>query len=123
MKALWERLKAFRKSAWRLVSGGKVISAISHLVLVLAGSLAPAYLAYAVMGKVFAILVFAVCSELWSHFMLAREVADYFKKKAKAVAVEDIDLTWQDGVGDLAGPFLVRIAGWVGVLWLIFGGG
>jgi len=112
-----------RKRAWNLLSGGKVISAISHLVLVLAGSLAPAYLAYAVFGKVFAILVFAVCSELWSHFMLAREVADYFKHKAKARVVEDIDLTWQDGVGDLAGPFLVRLAGWVGVLWLIFGGG
>ena len=120
---LFTWLNQARKAAWKILSGGKVISAISHLVLVLAGSLAPAYLAYAVMGKVFAILVFAVCSELWSHFMLAREVADYFKKKAKAVAVEDIDLTWQDGVGDLAGPFLVRIAGWVGVLWLIFGGG
>jgi len=109
-----------RKKAWRFLSRGKVVSAISHFVLVLAGCLAPAYLAYAVLGKVFAILTFAVCSELWSHFMLAREVADYFKHKARAAAVRDMDLTWQDGVGDLVGPFLVRLAGWVGILWLIF---
>ena len=120
---LFTWLNQARKAAWKILSGGKVISAISHLVLVLAGCLAPAYLAYAVLGKVFAILVFAVCSELWSHFMLAREVADYFKHKAKATIMDDIDLTWQDGVGDLVGPFLVRLAGWVGILWLIFGGG
>ena len=123
MKRFLGWLNGIRKSLWKVLSGGKVISAISHFVLVLAGSLAPAYLAYAVLGKVFAILTFAVCSELWSHFMLAREVADYFKHKAKATIMDDIDLTWQDGVGDLVGPFLVRLAGWVGILWLIFGGG
>ena len=120
---LFTWLNQARKAAWKILSGGKVISAISHLVLVVAGSLAPAYLAYAVFGKVFAILTFSVFSEIWSHFMLAREVSDYYKHKAKAVAVADIDLTWQDGVGDLVGPFLNRLAGWVGILWLIFGGG
>ena len=117
---LFTWLNQARKAAWKILSGGKVISAISHLVLVVAGSLAPAYLAYAVFGKVFAILTFAAFSEIWSHFMLAREVSDYYKHKAKG---DDPDLTWQDGLGDLAGPFLNRLAGWVGILWLIFGGG
>jgi len=123
MKTFLGWLNSIRKSLWMVLSGGKVISAISHLALVLAGCLAPAYLAYAVMGKVFAVITFHLCAEAWAIFMTSREVVDYFKKKAKAVAVVDIDLTWQDGVGDLIGPYMVLIASWLGVLWLIFGGG
>ena len=117
----WLNLK--RRAAWKLLSGGKVISAISHFVLVLAGCLAPAYLVYAAIGTTWAILTFKLLGEFWAIFMTSREVADYFKKKAKALVVRDIDETWQDGLGDLVGPYFVSMVGWLGVLWLIFGGG
>lgn len=119
MKRFLDRLNGIRKTLWRFLSGGKTISAISHLVLVVAGSLAPAYLAYAVFGKVWAILTYFVFSEGWLLFMTGREVADYFKHKAKG---DDIDETWQDGWGDLAGPILNRLVAYIGLLWVIFGG-
>jgi hypothetical protein len=114
-------LNALRRKAWKFLSGGKIVSAISHLVLVVAGSLGPAYLAYAIFGKVWAILTYFIFSEGWLLFMSGREVADYFKKKAKAQVVEDIDETWLDGWGDLAGPVLNRVVAYIGLLWLIFG--
>jgi len=123
MKRFLGWLNGIRKSLWKLLSGGKVISAISHFVLVLAGCLAPAYLVYAAIGTTWAILTFKLMGEFWAIFMTSREVADYFKKKAKALVVRDIDETWQDGLGDLVGPYFVSLVGWLGVLWLIFGGG
>ena len=123
MKSLFKWLNGLRKQAWKLLSGGKVISAISHFVLVLAGCLAPAYLAYAVLGNVFAIITFHLCAEGWAIFMTSREMVDYMRKKSQAEIVEDMDETWQDGMGDLIGPYMVLIASWLGVLWLIFGGG
>jgi len=123
MKSLFKWLNSLRKSLWKVLSGGKVISAISHLILVLAGCLAPAYLAYAVLGKVFAVIAFHLCAEGWAIFMTSREMVDYMRKKAKAAAVEEMDETWLDGVGDLVGPYIVFAASWLGILWLIFGGG
>ena len=119
LKKLIGWLNALRKKGFRILSGGKIISAISHFVLVLAGTLAPAYLAYAGLGKMFAIITFFVVSEIWVLFMTGREVLDYTKHKARG---DDIDETWQDGLGDLVGPYFVHGAGWAGILWLIFGG-
>jgi len=116
-------LNGQRKFLWGVLSGGKVISAISHFVLVLAGCLAPAYLVYAVLGKVFAVIAFHLCAEGWAIFMTSREMVDYMRKKSQAAAVEEMDETWLDGVGDLVGPYIVFAASWLGVLWLIFGGG
>jgi len=116
-------LTSARKSAWRFLSGGKVVSAISHLVLVVAGSAPFAYLAFVLSNdRAFTVLVYFVCASFWSHFMLAREVLDYCKKKAKARVVEDIEYTWQDGLGDLAGPFLNLFGAWTVLCWIVLGG-
>lgn len=123
MKNILAWLNDKRRAAFKLLSGRKIISATSHIVLVLAGTLAPAYLAHAVLGPTFGILTFFIASELWVIFMTGREVLDYSKRKAKSLVVEDIDETWQDGLGDLVGPYFVHGAGWMGMLWLIFGGG
>ena len=123
MKRFLGWLNGIRKSLWKLLSGGKVISAISHFVLVLAGCLAPAYLIFAVFGKVFAVLTFHLCAVAWAIFMTSREMVDYMRKKSQAAAVEEMDETWLDGVGDLVGPYIVLIASFVGILWLIFRGG
>ena len=122
MTKLLTWLNGQRKRLWHLLSGGKVISAVSHFVLVGFGCLAPAYLVYAAIGTTWAIITFKLLSELWAIFMTSREVLDYCKHKARAVVVEDIDHTWQDGLGDLAGPYLVSLVGWLGLLWLVFGG-
>ena len=112
-------LDGLRRKAFGVLSGGKVISAVAHLFLVLAGCLIPALPFYWLFGFPFAVLAFFALSEVWFDFMLARDVLDYCKHKAEG---HDIDHTWQDGLGDLAGPFAVRMAGWLGLLWLIFGG-
>lgn len=117
MPPMLEQLDKLRRKVFRLLSGGKVISAVSHFVLVLAGCLAPAYLVYAVLDLTLALLTFHFLSELWLVFMVGREVVDRQKKLAMHA---DMDLAWQDGVGDLVGPALVYFGSWAGILWLVF---
>lgn len=116
---IMEWFDSLRRNLFHAGADKDEVSWMVHFALVLAGTLAPAYIVYAVFGMRLAVLTWFVFSEAWLLFMACREVADYMRHQRDGA---DMDRTWKDGWGDLIGPLLVHVFGWIGFLWLIFGG-
>jgi hypothetical protein len=116
-------INEWRKKIWDWCTATDFRTHISHLLLILFGTVLPA-LCVQTLWHNLALSVVAgnLFCEWWMYFFAGREVADYIGHKNRAKVVEEMDRTWLDGLGDLAGPVFVRTAWWAGLLTLLFGG-
>ena len=118
MKALWDKLRAFRHQLWASFTGSDEATWGSHWVLVIGGSLIPAVIAGAIWGIAVGTVVGFAFSELWLLFMSGREVSDYVLHRMRG----DKPGFVRDGVGDLLGPVVNHALWWIGLLGLIVWG-
>lgn len=110
-----------KKRLWAWITKTDARTHIAHTALVLVGSALPSVLAYWAWGSLMlAAIVGNIFAEVWLLFMGSREVADYIRRKFKAVIAEDMDKTWLDGLGDLAGPIGNRLFWWTFLITIIF---
>ena len=118
MKQLFAALKKMRRDIWLACTASDEASWWAHLVLVGGGSGFPALVAWGLWSWQLAIVVGFAVSELFFDFMLAREVVDYLKHKAKGNSMKK---TKRDGIGDIVGPLLVRLFWWGMLIFLLRG--
>lgn len=117
---MFSKLKEWRKNGWNWLTATDARTHISHFLLVTIGTALPALCAQALWHSLaLSVVVGNLVAEVWMYFFVGREVADYIGHKVKG---HDMDRTWSDGLGDLAGPLFVRSAWWAALLTIMFGG-
>jgi hypothetical protein len=118
-----EFLKKWKKKGWDWSTATDFRTHVAHLLLLAAGTGIPALIIHWIWySRNLTVVSGNLICEAWIYFMVGREVADFIGKKAKSLVAEDMDHTWKDGLGDLAGPLFVRAAWWAALVTLLLGG-